>query len=151
MFSKKEIETIQNIDIITGIILGDKHRFRITIIPDSIYYKISIMITDTTSGKHVYDATIQTADFQYIQFINTLRNDFIEYGALISKLNRPTTTEIPYISQQIFLQNLEMDIRINSNIEVFEAVKAHKQVLIQGSKDFCNKKIKTIKTNKIVR
>ena len=147
MFSKSENQVIQNVDTIIETIRGSKERFRITVIPDPMCYYIYIIMKDLTNNRHFYDVSIQVADFQYINFINNIRNNFIEQGALISKLNKPKNNNIDYIGQQIFIDNLEMDIKINSNIEVLEAVKAHKRVLDQGAKDSHNEKIKTIKTN----
>ncbi|MBE6138122.1 MAG: hypothetical protein E7173_00065 [Firmicutes bacterium] len=67
---------------------------------------------------------------EYIPLVNTLRTMFVDKGVLVSKLNRAhETSNLKYVSQELFVKNLSMKISINSEIEQLEAMKSHAMVL----------------------
>lgn len=107
-----------------------KSRYNITITPNP-YDCVHIVIKNLNSKEVLFNRTFMTTEENYLNFINELRNVCIEYGALVSVLtNAPKKKETTYNSQQIFLKNLEMGIKINNKIEEQEAVLAHARIRV---------------------
>lgn len=131
MLTTEQIKAVQNIDSIIYLLKGHKDRYRIYIVSDPINHCITISIDREKDKRFIYTKLVKTDQNTYIDVINTLRNTFILYGALVSKLTKhPIKRETIYCQQQIYLENLEMNIQINNKKEELEAAKAHKKVMV---------------------
>ena len=131
MLTTEQIKAVQNIDNMINLIKGLKDRYRIYIISDPRSYLVTISIASEKDNHLIGNRLIHTDQNTYIDVINALRNKFILYGALVSKLTRyPSKAQTTYCHQSIYLDNLEMNIQINNKEEELEAVKAHAKIMI---------------------
>lgn len=145
MFSNEQNQIITRINNIINAIHGDINRYRISILPNQFNRTISIIISDLALNQVIYKNTMQTDSSNYIELINILRNIFMMYGAMISKLSSfEDKKTIRYYQQEIYLKNLEMSIKINNPKEELEALKAHRQIITQNFVELYKVKTKTI-------
>lgn len=130
MLTTEQLKAVQNIDYMIGSIKGQKNRFCIELSCNELTHAIRIVIKTEADNTIIHEKTIQADQTTYIEIINKLRDTFILYGALVSKLTKHPNQELNmYYKQQLYLENLEMSIQINSKKEELEAARAHKKVL----------------------
>lgn len=151
MFSLEQKQMIQRINNIIDAVKGYKNRYRIYILPNPFKLTINVKISDLTNNECVYENTIQAQDHNYLELINTLRNNFILHSAVVSKLTTFNEKKwITYCEQEIYLYNLEMGIKINNKREELEAAKAHSIIIKQDFENLYDNKTKTIQPLKVV-
>ena len=130
MLTEGQLKAVQNIDYMIASIKGQKRRFCIDLSCNQLTHTIRVVIKTEDDNTLMYERSIQADQTTYIEIINKLRDTFILYGALVSKLTKHPNQELNmYYKQQLYLENLEMSIQINSKKEELEAARAHKKVL----------------------
>lgn len=139
MLSKKLQNEIIKIDLlITPIQCNVNNRFRFYVLPQN--NAVIIRLINKTKQEMVFSDTIPTSEAEYIEFIDILRDNFIKYGTLVSKLNRSNDSNVTYSSQELYFSNVSMSIQINNKTEELEALRAHAEVLRPKSTQIQKKK-----------
>lgn len=150
MLSTELNNVVQNIDHIINLINGSKFRYRISIVPYQSSL-VHILIINLSNEQVIYKNSIAVNNNEYVNFINSLRNKFIDHGAIISKLTTlPIKKETTYCEQEIYFNNLEMSIKINNKQEEISAAQAHKTIIEKKLQIFYKAKTKTIQPKKRV-
>lgn len=130
MLSIRQDKMINNINSIINVIIGSKSRYRILISSNPFKYSIYIRIINLKTNELIYNDMMFVNESDRIFVIDTLRNSFIAKGALVSRLyDLQDDSHIRYGQQGIFLDNLEMIIKISSKLEEINAIKAHFSIL----------------------
>lgn len=131
MSTTEQTKVVQKINDVISLIKGCKERYQICIIPNPINHYVTFSIVSKKENKFILLELISTNKNNYIDVINYLRDTFILYGALVSKLIKNSQeSKVTYYQQSIYLDNLEIDIQINNKEEELEALKAHAKIMI---------------------
>lgn len=144
MISEKNILILESIRAIIKMIRGEKTRYSIVVIPNPQDNSINISILNLTDNQAIFRYKMNCNELEYLEIINTLRNDFISEDIFISKLTyTKKENEIRYYQQDIFLNNLQMCILLNTKKEEIEAIKTN-NLIVKQNLDEEKSNIKTI-------